>query len=149
MNKKLKTKLCFLARKALRLSTRFHNRIRWFLSDERKNPYRCDTCGSTGIQIKAWGDPNYGNAYISDMENSECWCERCQEHTQMVDTNKFLEWANEWWENTEIAEKVAAIRRLDPDGKQFDEITDLCNQWWEKQSTESKILTYITHGNHA
>lgn len=83
MNKKLKTKLCFLARKALRLSTRFHNRIRWFLSDERKNPYRCDTCGSTGIQIKAWGDPIMGtpisqiwktpNVGAKDVRNIPKW----------------------------------------------------------------------------
>lgn len=149
MNKKIKTKLYSLTLKALRLSTRFHDWIQWYFSDERKNPYRCEACGSTDIQVKAWINPNYGNAYVSDTEDDEGWCEKCQEHYRMVSTDRFLQWADEWWKNAEMTEKVATIRQLDPDGKQFDETASLCDQWWEKQSMESKISTYITHRNHA
>lgn len=45
--------------------------------------YCCSICGGTNIQLQAWIDPNNNNNYIEGTEDSECWCENCQEHTKI------------------------------------------------------------------
>ncbi len=45
--------------------------------------YKCSQCGGTNVQIQAWVDPNT-NQYISDIEDGKCWCEDCEEKTNLT-----------------------------------------------------------------
>lgn len=47
-----------------------------------KPVFCCGKCRGTNVQIQAWIDPNT-NKYIDDICNDECWCEDCQEHTEL------------------------------------------------------------------
>lgn len=42
--------------------------------------YVCSICGSDDIQVKAWADPNE-NRIFDWADESDCWCEKCQDHT--------------------------------------------------------------------
>jgi hypothetical protein len=56
----------------------------------------CTRCGSDDVQMKAWVKPNECDAYADECgcknEESDCWCESCQEHVQ-------LEYIHELYEN--------------------------------------------------
>lgn len=147
MNVKLKTKLRSLGWKMLRLLTRFHNWVHWYFSCERKNPYRCNHCGSTDIQVKAWINPNRGNSYISDMEDRECWCDACERHGVMIDTDQFLEWADNWWINLELFQKLVIKGIVDPEFDGPENTEGECDEMWENLTDDKKIEIYSAHGN--
>lgn len=44
-------------------------------------PYCCQECGSTNVEIAAWVDPNNDNEFITDQEDyKNSWCNECQNH---------------------------------------------------------------------
>lgn len=49
--------------------------------------YVCSNCGSEDIRLKAWVDPNNDNKYIDDADDGECWCDNCEEYTD-IDTKE-------------------------------------------------------------
>jgi hypothetical protein len=43
----------------------------------------CSKCGGTNIQIMGWLDANT-NEFISDIEDTDKWCEDCEENVDFV-----------------------------------------------------------------
>lgn len=53
----------------------------------KKHLWLCDNCNSDNVQMKAWVNPNNGNAFISDVEdNQSFWCDDCCGHYSTTQT---------------------------------------------------------------
>lgn len=81
--------------------------LEWYFSDERINPYRCTTCGSTDVELKVWSKVNEGGRYSGDCEEFECsYCNHCQEHIRIRPTTDLLDDAEKWWDKLSTEEKI-------------------------------------------
>lgn len=54
----------------------------------------CENCGGKKIEVKAWVDANT-NKYIGevgegDLNIDDCWCNTCEEHTNLIDESLFI-----------------------------------------------------------
>lgn len=125
------------------LYQRIYYWLEWRISDERHDPYRCEVCGSTDVEIKAWIKPNEGGRYAGDCEEFDrSFCNNCDENVRVRPTSYMLQDVLRWWAkaNFQLMERITGYRRInfDPaDG--YRAFVDTCNQWWGKLSTEEKI----------
>lgn len=123
--------------------------LEWRISDERHDPYRCEECGSTDVEIKAWIKINEGGRYASDCEDFDrSYCNNCNENVRVRPTSALLNYAEEWWNITDICTReavtgiaVAAFAAEDVrDGFDY-----ACDKFWNKLSDAEKIEKWLNN----
>ena len=47
--------------------------------------WQCSVCKSENVQIRQWVNPNTNEVDNgSDLETEDCWCQDCEDHTELV-----------------------------------------------------------------
>lgn len=120
-----------------------------FIVREKKNPWRCEECGSLNVEQKVWVDSNSDEPAAQDScDRNELWCSDCEEHTGQIQENVLLDIINDWFENHLEPDDPEVISGLDPDdyatGEEYDAA---CLEFWSALTNEEKIsiwksLTY-------
>ncbi|KAA6302827.1 MAG: hypothetical protein EZS26_000997 [Candidatus Ordinivivax streblomastigis] len=125
-----------------------------FIQVQSDNPYRCASCGSTNVQLKAWVSAN-NNEYIesigSDGDEGDNWCEGCGDHTELILESELLKEIDEWWEEDlgmYSKEKISGLWMFDYDmSGDCKEFLDDCNKKWNEFTKEEKIEKWANNKN--
>lgn len=121
--------------------------LEWRLSDERHDPWRCEECGSTDVEIKVWIKPNEGGRPNCDCEEFDrSYCNTCNENVRVRPTSALLNYAEDWWAGTDFPqmERITGYRQDDFSPEEgYQEFVDACNKWWEALSIEEKICLWL------
>ena len=125
--------------------------INRLFSEQRHNPYRCSTCGSTDVLTRVWVMPNKGSRYVENcIDSAICddWCNSCNQYARIRPTDVLLAKAEEWWGETDFRdmERVTGYYQLDFDPEDgYQAFVDTCNEWWDGETTDDKITIYLNN----
>lgn len=117
--------------------------LEYRISNEYRDPWRCEECGSTDVEIKAWIKPNEGGRYVGDCEEFDrSYCNCCNANIRVRPTSALLEYAETWWHEQDFKqmERISGYRQDDFDPENgYQAFVDACDSWWDALSTEEKI----------
>lgn len=125
--------------------------LEWWISDERKDPYRCTECGSTDVEIKVWAKVNEGGRYAGDCEEFErSFCNHCDDIVRVRPTSYLLSDIDQWFEIGLGPDDPEVISGLNYDDfATEEEFEAACKKLWNKRSPEEKIEIWRTITNRS
>lgn len=117
-----------------------------------EDPMRCEHCGSTNVQRKAWVRPNSGNEYVDDVDPdddhaSECWCGECEDHHSiMFESNLIADVIDPWWDYLDHSEReiITGIEQGDMSDNEYEKTS--CRAWEQKTNLQ-KIASWNQYEN--
>lgn len=113
-----------------------------FVEEKVEDPWRCEECGITDVEIRIWVNSNSGKPAAGDLlDKSERYCNYCQEHTHQVQESELMITIEAWWNDSEFAlmKKITGFRQTDfsPDDG-YQDFVDTCHKYWAGLSNEEK-----------
>lgn len=48
---------------------------------EVREKWHCKKCDGTNVEIKTWIEPNTGDSRDEEIQDSDTWCQDCEDHT--------------------------------------------------------------------
>ncbi len=116
-------------------------------NDLPTDPWRCEQCGSTAMQQRAWVEIDSGKIVsFDDCERSDYFCPECDTNRYPVRQSELLQKACKWWVETDFKamERLTCYRQPDYDPADgYQTFVDTCNGWWDGKTTEEKISIYL------
>lgn len=112
-------------------------------TDYEPETFHCELCGSTDVMSKSWVLPNLEDKPVRDgVEDSDGWCNECNENSTIVTCSELMESVNVWW-NEASFEDMEIITGLESESFQPDELgqkfVDACAEIWDAKPEEERI----------
>jgi len=103
--------------------------------------WRCESCGSLDVQQQGWIDPNTGKVVTyNDCDRGDLWCERCEEHNNLIMESELMKRIDEWFANQLLPDDDEVISGLNRDDYASDEEYDAARkEHWNARSNDEKI----------
>lgn len=148
----MKKRKCNLSRKFRQLYQRLYYWLEWRFSDERHDPWRCGSCGSTDLKRLIWADPNNNYKFIAEDEsiNYRSVCRHCEDETLFVKHSELMADIEDWFENHLQPDDPEVISGLEyGDFASEEEYDAACKKLWDARSAEEKIEIWRTLTNRS